>query len=218
MEHKSTQTESIICSGAEDQLLNQSTKQVIMKLKEHLAISKIDHKQSILSEPTLKDAHVYCLINKLSAQQYGPLLEKFICEKFSFIKNSATEAMGDCQKNGKNVEIKVSLGGDKNCKYNYVQIRPNHDCDEYLFTAYHLSDENVEEQGQLYIFQVSKLDLLSIICEYGGYAHGTVKKNGKITFESMTNDKNDKEYAIRPKYGDKCWTVLSKYRISEYEL
>jgi hypothetical protein len=40
--------------------------------------------------------------------------------------------------NRKNSEVKVSLGGATHSKFNFVQIRPSHDCDTYILTAYHL--------------------------------------------------------------------------------
>lgn len=33
--------------------------------------------------------------------------------------------------------------------------------------------------------------------------------------ESLQNQNNKYEYAIRPKYNDKCWNELMKYRITE---
>lgn len=45
--------------------------------------------------------------------------------------------------------------------------------------------------------------------------HGTVQKLGKITEIELSNIANDKEYAIRPKYGDKCWNELLSFRVDE---
>ena len=42
-----------------------------------------------------------------------------------------------------------------------------------------------------------------------------IKKLGIITEEELENPTNNKEYAIRPKYGDKCWYELLKFRIHE---
>ena len=33
--------------------------------------------------------------------------------------------------------------------------------------------------------------------------------------ETMTYTINNKEYAIRPKYGDKCWNELLSFRVDE---
>ena len=54
-----------------------------------------------------------------------------------------------------------------------------------------------------------------MIYKHGGYAHGTVQKLGKITEDDLDNQENDKEYAIRPKYGDKCWAELLNYRVQD---
>ena len=46
-------------------------------------------------------------------------------------------------------------------------------------------------------------------------AHGTIGKLGEITIEDLNDTTNQKEYALRPKYGDKCWIELLKFRIDE---
>ena len=71
-------------------------------LKEHLALLKVNHEEQVMKLATLKEAHVYCVIYNVSAQQYGPLLEKFIRTKFNYIKNKAEDCTGDCFKDGKN--------------------------------------------------------------------------------------------------------------------
>ena len=190
----------------------------LRRLKEHLALSKVRHEEQLLLQPTLKDAHVYCVLANLSAQQYGPLLEKYIIQKFNYKKNNASECVGDCSKHGENVEVKASLGGAEHKKFNYVQIRPQQFISSYLLTAYHLSQENVESEGDLYIFRVPKDNMKSLIVQHGGYAHGTLKQHGKITAESVNDPKNSLEYALRPAYQDACWKSLLPYRIDESEL
>lgn len=190
----------------------------VEKLKEHLMLSKIKHEEIVMQLSSLKDAHVYCVMYGLSAQQYGPLLEKYIMLKFGYIKNKAEHCTGDCSKNGKNSEIKVLLGGANHTKFNFVQIRPSHDCDEYILTAYHLSSENVETEGELYIFKVPKEEIKKIIVSYGGYAHGTIKEHKNITIDSMNDTKSIKEYALRPSINDECWKALLEYRIPESRL
>jgi hypothetical protein len=170
----------------------------IKRLKEHLLLSRTKHDDAILKEKTLKQAHIYCIIHNISAQQYGPLLEKYIINKYNYKKNSASNCIGDCSKEKENIEIKASLGGSTHTKFNYVQIRIGQNITSYLLTAYHLSNSNVEEGGELYIFKISKNDMKELIVSYGGYAHGTVTEHGKITIESLNNEDNKKEYAIRP--------------------
>ena len=184
----------------------------IHRLKHHLSSSfKPD---SIMNEPTLKDAHIYCIVNNISAQQYGPLLEKYIRTKFNYIKNNAKDCIGDCSKYNKNIEIKVSLGGRTHTKFNFVQIRPSQRCD-YILTAYHLSYQNIEDEGELYIFKIPHTEIKNLIVSYGGYAHGTIKENGAISYDAFNENK---EYAFRPIYNDVCWNALNIFRTSESEL
>ncbi len=190
----------------------------VKKLMEHLSLSKINHEDQVMKLTTLKDAHIYCVIHSVSAQQYGPLIEKFIQTKFKYIKNKPEDCLGDCSKNGKNLEVKVSLGGTTHTKFNFVQIRPSHNCDIYILTAYHLSFKNVESEGELYIFKVPKEDIKKIIASFGGYAHGTIKRQGPITIESLNNEQNVKEYTLRPTINDNCWKALMSFRIHENEI
>lgn len=190
----------------------------IQKLKEHLARLTINNEDEIMKETTLKNAHIYCVINSVSAQQYGPLLEKYIRIKNKFVKNIASKCNGDCSKDDKNAEIKASLGGAKHNKFNWVQLRVSHDIQYYILTAYHLTSKNVDNCGELYVFSVPKDDMLLLIAKYGGYAHGTNKEHGVITITDLKDEKNKKEYAIRPSYGDKSWLDIMKFRISEESL
>jgi hypothetical protein len=190
----------------------------VNRLRDHLNRSSINHEEEVMKLETLKEANIYCVINGVSGQQFGPLLERFIRTKFNYIKNNSKYCTGDCSKDGKNSEVKVSLGGAKNTKYNFVQIRPSHDCDTYILTAYHLSFENLEEEGELYVFKVPKSEIKKIVLSYGGYAHGTVKEHGKITLDSLNDEKSTKEYAFRPHINDECWKTLLPFRISESEL
>lgn len=164
----------------------------VKRLRDHLTLSKVNHKDQVMKLATLKEAHAYCVIHSVSAQQYGPLLERFIRTKFNYIKNKAEDCTGDCSKDGKNSEVKVSLGGATHTKFNFVQIRPSHDCETYILTAYNLSSKNVESEGELYIFKVPKEDIKKIVVSFGGYAHGTIKKHGKITIESLNDEKTQK--------------------------
>lgn len=186
----------------------------IQKLKDHLALSTINHEHEIMKETTLKDAHLYCVINSVSAQQYGPLIEKYIRINNKFVKNTASECNGDCSKDDMNAEVKVSLGGAKHNKFNWVQLRISHDIQYYILTAYHLASKNVETGGELYVFSVPKEDMLSLITEYGGYAHGTNKEHGSISIADLKDENNKKEYTIRPLYGDKCWIDIMKFRVN----
>lgn len=184
------------------------------QLKHVLESSKCDHKVEIMKELTLKRAHIYCKIHKLSGQVCGPLIEFYIKNKYKMIKNDSSLCIGDLQANETNFEIKVSNGGKEHNKFNYVQLRMNHSC-EYILTAYYINSTNIETQGELFIFKLSKTNIKDLILKYGGYAHGTKDKLGEITREDLENTTNDREYAIRPKYGDKCWNELLQFRVQE---
>jgi hypothetical protein len=188
-----------------------------IRLKEILNISGKDHMSMILLESTFKKAHIYCIINNIASQKYGLLLEKYIITKYKYNKNNSKNCNGDCSKNQENVEIKVSLGGAMRNKFNFVQIRLSHNISFYLFTAYHLTKDNVENNGELYIFKIPKTHLIDILVNHGSYSHGTIKEHGKITLSSLLKDDNV-EYSIRTKFYDKCWKKLLNYRIPENNL
>ena len=190
----------------------------VNKLKYHLDLQKIDHKTEIMQQKSLKKAHSYCVYSQISGQKYGPILENYITQKFNYSKNNSKDCTGDCFKNGCNSEIKVSLGGTEHNKFNYVQIRPSHDCEIYILTAYYLNYDNVENEGELFIFKIPKEEMKKLIVSYGGYAHGTIKEHGQITLESINDTLKKKEYAIRPKYNDNCWKSLLNFRIEEDNL
>ena len=183
------------------------------KLRQVLKLSRCNHKKEVLKQSNLKTAHIYCKINHLSGQIAGPLIEYYIQNKYKMTKNKSSLCIGDLQKKKVNYEIKVSTGGKENNKFNYVQLRLNHKC-EYLLTAYYIDDDNIKQLGELFIFKLNKLNMKKLILKFGGYAHGTIKKLGTITAKDL-NDKNTKEYAIRPTYGDTCWKELLKFRIED---
>ena len=184
------------------------------KLKDLLSLQKINHKIEILKEPNIKYAHIYCKIYQLSGQVSGPLIEYYIKNKYEMVKNNPRLCIGDLYYKQTNIEIKFSNGGKENNKFNYVQLRMNHNCG-YVLTAYYINYDNIESDGELFIFKLDKIDMKKMIFKYGYYAHGTIKKLGIITEEELENPTNNKEYAIRPKYGDKCWYELLKFRIHE---
>ena len=252
------------------------------QLKELLdnTLSNKAHTDNILKKEDLKDAFIYCKINRLSGQFTGPAVEKWIAKKKNMTKNSASDSNGDLQEaspvavcpaiddeeyerltrlraqystynmeklkaecrrlglkvsgnkgellerlmeaegrgssssTGNNHELKASNGGTQNDKFNFVQIRMNHQCD-YIFMAYYISYENLDNKGELFIFKLTKTDIIPMIDEYGGYAHRTKKELGDITIEDLNDKDNMKEYDLRPKYGSDCWKELLKFRVDE---
>lgn len=187
-------------------------------LREVIRRGVVCHQTNILQERTLHDAHIYCVLNGLSAQKFGPLLEHYIIHTLGLAKNNASDCTGDCKVNDANTEIKVSLGGQTHNKFNYVQIRVHHNVSYYLLTAFSLSAENVENQGELFLYWIDHGAMMTLLLNHGMYAHGTKKNNGPIDAESLSDTNNTKEYALRTKVGDMCWNTLQAFRITEREL
>jgi hypothetical protein len=187
----------------------------VEELIKHLDLSHINYEMNAMNETTLKNVHIYCVINNISAQKYGLIIEKYIIKNCNYLKNKSSECIGDCRDplSTGNIEIKTSLGGIHHNKFNYVQIRISQEVDTYIFTAYYLTKENVMVEGELFVFKLSKEDVKRLLLKYGGYAHGTVKKLGKISMDQLNSDKNDIEYSLRPSYGDNCWKDLQYFRI-----
>ena len=184
------------------------------QLNQLLSMSRKNYMDEILAQPSLKHAHIYCKVNHCSGQMTGPLIERYIKYAYQMSKNKASSCAGDLQHAGNktNFEIKASTGGRTNNKFNYVQIRMNHEC-EYIMTAYYLCTSNISNAGELFIFKLTKPEMASLVLKYGGYAHGTKQQLGEITEADLKNPVNNREYAIRPKYGGDCWTALLQHRI-----
>ncbi len=89
---------------------------------------------------------------------------------------------------------------------------PNHNVDYYLLTAY-LDKNNYKNKGELFIYLVDKITMMDILLHHGSYALGTIKELGEITLESLKDVQSNKEYCIRPTYGDKCWYLLSNSKV-----
>lgn len=191
--------------------------QYCSQLIEILNNTGIDHSTKILECGTSKDAHKYCLVNRFNGQKTGPLIEKYLINKYGMCKVNASKCRGDCTFNGINFEIKVSLGGQTRKKFNYVQIRPSHDVGFYMLTAYHLDWNNIGDNGELFMFLIKKSNMIDLLEKYGSYAHGTIDKLGKISRESIMNNTNA-EYALRPTYGDALWSNLMEYRWTRSDL
>ena len=174
----------------------------------------IDHKSEILKEINLKQAHVYCKLNKISGSISGGFVEYYIQKTHRMTKNKKITCNGDLNHNNVNYEIKISNGGKTHNVFNYVQIRVNHDCD-YIFTAYYLNLSNYHTHGELFVFKLCKSDIKQVILNHGYYAHGTFKKLGIITSHDLNDTTNTKEYCLRVHYNDRCWKTLLFYRIDE---
>tara|TARA_B100000212_G_scaffold341460_1_gene324705 strand:+ start:1301 stop:1918 length:618 start_codon:yes stop_codon:yes gene_type:complete len=198
-----------------ESILTNDTKQ---KLRD-LLHNDVDQKQEILKCNNLHEVNVYCKINHLNGQQLGPFTETFLIDKCKMKKNKSSDCIGDCKdRYMKNNEIKASGGGKGNIQFNYVQIRPSHEIDYYILTAFYINESNIDSFGELFIFKINKKDIIQLIFEYGNYAHGTKDKMGPITLEDLNDKSNSKEYALRPIYGNPLWNKLLKFRVSESDL
>jgi hypothetical protein len=137
-----------------------------------------------------------------------------ICKIDLKINDPIDETSGDGHKNGNNYEIKSSIHGNES-KLNFVQIRPDHNIDYYIFIAYNLHTNNAT--GQAYIFKVPSNVVCELIVLYGGYAHGTIGVLGQITNDNIKG--RNCEYALRcnpnTKKGNsfELWKKLKEYEV-----
>lgn len=186
----------------------------VQALKRLLNESSKNHTEEIERCESLKDAHVYCKLNALSGQLAGPLIERYVQKAFGMRKINASDCAGDLSLHKVNYELKISNGGQHNNKFNYVQLRMNHECD-YIFTAYYLDESNVNLMGELFVFHLNKDALKKLVLRYGSYAHGTKRVLGDISEEDLNDKQNKKEYCLRPMYGGPCWKALQEHRIPD---
>lgn len=200
----------------ESDTCNSNIKSKLKLILDNSCSNKV-HIEKIMKLPTLKDAHIYCKYNNLTGQFTGPMLEKYIKVKYNMVKNSASSCNGDLRHDEINIEIKASNGGRQNNKFNFVQLRINHTCN-YILSAYYIDYANLDDLGELFIFRLNKENVKQLIIEYGGYAHGTISSLGRISIEDLNAKTNTKEYALRPKYGDRLWIELLKFRIDEIDI
>jgi hypothetical protein len=182
-------------------------------LLEVLRTNVADVKETILAQENSRDALIIAK-SYLSPQSYGALLETWIKKRMD-LGDKLDNLSGDASHNIKTFEIKVSIE-DKTGKFNYVQLRPSHSVDAYIILNYSIT---LDEVLWLYI---PHNEMITMINESGGYAHGTLAVQGAITLQSIQS--NSYEYCIRPNMhkpntqAGKTWQALTKYRVSEDEL
>jgi hypothetical protein len=126
--------------------------------------------------------------------EWSKEMETHLMTKYGFNK-PLDETSGDafCSRSGKTVEIKVSLGGKNG--FNFVQIRPDHAIDYYLFLVYDVHD-STHPLGRIFFFLCEANELYALLPMYGGYAHGTLSKLGPIAIDTLRG--RNCEYALRP--------------------
>ena len=140
-----------------------------------------------------------------------------ICKKDLGIKNALNSTSGDGHKNGINYELKASIHA-RESKINFVQIRPDHNIDIYIFIAYNMYEN--ETLGKAHIFKIPSHIVYDLVVRFGGYAHGTCASLGRITSDNIKG--RNCEYALRcdpnAKKGKsfELWNEFMKYEV-EYD-
>ena len=150
--------------------------------------TNFDAKQEIAKAKTFRDAAIIAK-SELSPQAAATPLESWV-KDFLRMTPALNETSGDGVYQGSTVELKQSLGGKTGSAFNFVQIRPDHDVDNYILTTYDIFNDNTTW------FNIPADDMHDLIVEFGGYAHGTIKALGPITADTLKG--RNCEYAIRP--------------------
>ena len=160
----------------EDELFKQVYE---MRVKD--TINKADILQKVLSQNTLTGK---CIMARSYLTPQSSDLENLYKNDLK-IGKPLNNTSGDGHKNGINYEIKSSVHAKKS-KLNFLQIRPDHNVDYYIFIAYNMyENDNI---GKAHIFKIPSNNLYDLIVNYGGgYAHGTRDKLDNITIETSEN-------------------------------
>ena len=168
-------------------------------------IAKINNEETLTGK---------CIMARLLLSPQSTVMESIIRNDLN-IEGPENETSGDGHKDGVNYEIKVSLHA-KGGKINFVQIRPDHNIGAYILMSYNMYEN--EKIGMAHIFNVPADKLYKLVADYGGYAHGTLSKLGKITSENIKG--RGCEYALRcnPNKGKgknfELWQELLKHQVS----
>lgn len=155
----------------------------------------------------------------LSSNKWSILLENDIRDRFHLRKSNDNISGDAISVKNFTIEIKVSLGSS-NKAFNFVQLRPHHQIDYYLFLVYDLYSGNL---GKNHWFLIEKDDINKLILEYGSYAHGLTSNFGKITIRSINT--NTYEYSLRPNSHTPkntksriLWEKMMEYSKTEQEI
>lgn len=179
-----------------------------MKLKDH------EEKDNVINKITNANCFTEkCVYARQFLAPQSTDLENII-KKDLGIEDPNDEISGDGCKNGINYEIKSSVHA-KDCKLNFVQLRPDHKIDYYIFACYNMYHD--DKIGKAFLLKIPAKNVNDMIVHYGGYAHGTCQELGKITLENLKG--RNCEYAIRCnpncKKGKnaKLWKVMLSYEV-----
>ena len=167
-------------------------------------------KQLMINAQTLLEK---CILNREYNSPTSDVFEQVIKHDLK-LENAPDKMSGDASINGLNIEIKCSTHA-KHSSFNFVQIRPDHNVQCYLFVGYNLW--HADALGKEYLFKIPSEDLYKIVVEHGGYAHGSKTALPAITLATMKG--NGYEYALRvdPNTRGRCkqmlWDKLLKYKV-----
>ena len=133
----------------------------------------------------------------VTAQSYGPTMEKLYIRENGYTKVPAKEDRGDYRKpNDDYEEYKFTFpNGENKHQYNFVQIRPWQDLAAYVF-------EVCSDDHGWFRFRIPKKSMEDILLDHASLAHGTIE----------TNKNEKKELALRGRIGDSLWQKLLEYK------
>lgn len=187
--------------------------QIVEEIRSNKLI--LEKNQAIKQAFESDDIWEKCVLLRKFTSPQSTDAEKLLRQDFE-IGNPVDSVSGDGMKNGTNYEIKVSVH-DTKCKTNVRQIRPHHNVDFYIIMAFNVFGG---DKGEAFLFKVPSNVIYELVLEYGGYTHGTVKRNGVITAESIRDKSTDFEYSLSadPNANDnskskKLWDELMKYSV-----
>lgn len=179
-----------------------------MKNKDNININEI---VKIIQDK--KDLTEKCILSRMYLSPQSTHMEKIIKNDLG-IKNAINNLSGDGCKRNINYEIKISIHSKK-CKLNFVQLRPDHNIDFYILIYYNMYYNN--NIGKAYIFKIPTNIIYDLIIKYGGYAHGTFNKLGRINCNNLKG--RNCEYSLRcspnikSEKNIKLWNELLKYEV-----
>jgi hypothetical protein len=185
------------------------------QLKDNMVLRESGHQEKVMEQiRNCNSMEEKAILIRAFAKPQGKIPELIIKEDL-LIDKPVDELSGDGCKNGINYEIKYS-GHAERSKFNWVQIRPDHNVDYYILCGYNMYYDDL--LGKVFTFKIPAQDLYDLIVDYGGYAHGTIHENGKITKENLKG--RGLLYALRVQPNaereTKCGRLWS--RLLEYEV
>jgi hypothetical protein len=178
------------------------------KLRNYLNPLTYEQHKIAIRDKSIKDAHIYCLLEKVSRDVFGRLVEDHVKNRFELTPQHA-------------FQIKTAVGcGPQRIKFNFTQIRLCRAIELYYMTGYYLTKNNTDKKGELYIFRIKKEKMIFLLNRFGGYTKDTMKKkHGKITVAQLQaesiSDNNETSYALRPVLGEQCWDTLLEFSVFE---